>query len=111
MEFELIFYKIGSPHKKRKNMTTDIQMYGYLFDLGLVMIVLALFINVTAKKAAKEWEQLTGTIHSSKLSNKRSSNARNRGAFAFYMADIIYSYQVDGADFTGFRIGFGQIAC
>ena len=86
-------------------------MYGYLFDLGLVMIVVALFTNVTAKKAANEWRQMIGTIHSAKLSHKRSPNARNRGAFAFYMADIIYSYQVDGADFTGFRIGFGQIAC
>jgi len=56
----------------------------------------------------EHWPVTDGTIQTAKMSNHESSD--EHGSHTTYSADVTYSYQVGGANFSGKKIAIGQMS-
>lgn len=87
----------------------------WFFPAVLVLIGgLSLWLGISDMAngwASRNWPSVQGTIVASSIGiNTSSSNNRQKAADTSYSANVEYTFSVDGNDYSGHRISFGEYA-
>ncbi len=87
-------------------------MFGYvlpgMFTIAGAVLMIVGARNIQGAWESENWPHVDGTIIESKvgLHTSRSSNGRSSTS---YSVDVGYSYTVEGKEFTGDRLRFGEM--
>ncbi len=80
---------------------------GLLCGLGLIALVAGLWLIWRVRvqsAAAQSWPTAAGTIRSSEVQTYKTKGGKQ------YIAKVAYDYAIDGQNFTGNRLRFGDYA-
>lgn len=80
-----------------------------LFGLVLLLMILGIVQKAKASKAAKTWQNTSGTVKRSELSISHDTDSDGTSSTT-YAANVVYNYQVNELSYKNDALSFGKVS-